>query len=334
MLLEVFGLIRVVAMACNTTTVGLACPGVRCCDAVAALRECWCDMPRVEYEKMVEDSFAVEDCLVAENGTPPPCERRALRWLTFSRFYENLPYQLEVEEVGQWFDDMERTMTPDFIYRNLAGGQHDGIDEASEYLLLYNEHLNQGQFSIADFHIREILEETDSYIFFTVGFRTAIKFYGQTIEDQPLTTTNFNFTFREVVGDASDETKVFRMTGFLAPTWPDYDFFAGAIGTPRDLCARALYICPNGLYPYDSFPQCAAHLSHIPQRCGRFGEGGVFTGDSLDCRWSHLSLALLDPVTHCPHLATESTRCRVDDCASDAAPKSSSSNSDKSSATH
>ena len=94
---------------------------------------------------------------------------------------------------------------------------------------------------------------------------------------------------------------------------------------PRILCDTAVLRCPGDLYPYDSLNHCYNILSTMPQACKSGGvestgpmevTNGYFQGDTVACRFLHLSSAALRPAFHCPHMSSASKKCIVENCPS------------------
>lgn len=98
---------------------------------------------------------------------------------------------------------------------------------------------------------------------------------------------------------------------------------------PRTLCDVAVLRCPGDLYPYESVQDCYDFMSTLPQACipneydrtkGMIDEDGVngyFQGDTVACRYLHLSSAALRPTFHCAHMSKDSSgKCVSNKCPS------------------
>jgi hypothetical protein len=76
----------------------------------------------------------------------------------------------------------------------------------------------------------------------------------------------------------------------------------------ESFCSLAATTCVGGNQQFGDPTDCKA-------KCGAFGNVGDryttanVTGDTFACRMYHLTLATVDPGTHCPHIAPVSTAC-------------------------
>ena len=76
----------------------------------------------------------------------------------------------------------------------------------------------------------------------------------------------------------------------------------------ESFCSLAATTCVGGNQQFNDPSDCNA-------KCGAFGNVGdhyttaSVTGDTFACRMYHLTLATVDPGTHCPHIAPVSSAC-------------------------
>ncbi len=92
---------------------------------------------------------------------------------------------------------------------------------------------------------------------------------------------------------------------FCGPAGPTGgDVCGGRCGA---FCTLAMNLCPGELALWPDVSACVAD-------CGAFPDdvpynASVASGDSFACRIYHLTVASLDPNTHCPHIVTDSPVC-------------------------
>ena len=83
----------------------------------------------------------------------------------------------------------------------------------------------------------------------------------------------------------------------------------GVCGTNCDsFCTIAQGICTGNNQVFGSVPECMTACGVFPMTA-RYTTSAV-TGNTFGCRMYHLTLATIDPVTHCPHIAVVSAVCQ------------------------
>jgi hypothetical protein len=77
-------------------------------------------------------------------------------------------------------------------------------------------------------------------------------------------------------------------------------------GNCESFCSLAATTCPA---VYQQFaPDCMTACGGFSMTPARYTTTTV-TGNTFPCRMYHLTLATIDPVTHCPHIAVSSATC-------------------------
>ena len=193
---------------------------------------------------------------------------------------------------------------PDDVYFQVASvGEWSGVVNVAEYIMLSRKEFNGGFYSLK---MREVTGSTclsqDSVEFETLdtfelsgraGLTSKLK---TRVEFGPGTDL-----FSSIISDAPKEaTESFT-------------------GDPRELCDVAVLRCPGDLYPYESLQECYNFMSTLPQACSSPDEisNRPFEGDTVACRYLHLSGAALRPTYHCAHLSKGSSgKCSSKKCPS------------------
>jgi hypothetical protein len=78
----------------------------------------------------------------------------------------------------------------------------------------------------------------------------------------------------------------------------------------ESFCSLAATTCTGGNQQYATIPNCLAACGSFSMVPARYTlPGGAAGGDTFACRMYHLTLATIDPVNHCPHIAVISATC-------------------------
>ena len=78
-------------------------------------------------------------------------------------------------------------------------------------------------------------------------------------------------------------------------------------GECESFCSQALALCTGDDAAFADFEACATECNQFPTDPPY--NATVLDGDSFACRMSHLTLASIDPGTHCPHVVLDSPVC-------------------------
>ncbi len=94
-------------------------------------------------------------------------------------------------------------------------------------------------------------------------------------------------------------------SSFCGPAGPTG---AGVCGAECEaFCGLAMELCTGDMAQWDDVPSCIVDCMQFPNDVPY--NSMVVEGDSYACRSYHLTVAALDPVVHCPHIALRSPPC-------------------------
>jgi hypothetical protein len=77
----------------------------------------------------------------------------------------------------------------------------------------------------------------------------------------------------------------------------------------ESFCSLAASACTGGNQQYATLSDCTNACNNFTMTPPRYTSASV-TGNTFGCRMFHLTLATIDPVTHCPHIAVNSATCQ------------------------
>ena len=204
------------------------------------------------------------------------------------------------------------TFSPDKFSLRLNGiGEWVGSVDSTEYMMMSWKEFNGGTISI---NMREVV----GYICLS---QDHIKFETLDTLELPDRSSYIKSNINATVKYAKDTD---LLNAVIADPWEefqteinDYTF------DPLLLCDTAVLRCPGELYPYKSVQECYDNMSTTPQACLpeqsgglQGGMNGYFQGDTVACRYLHLSSAALRPMVHCAHMSSTSVKCSSEMCPS------------------